>query len=199
MTYCVGLTGGIASGKSTVANLFARHGITIVDTDVIARQVVLPGQNAYEAILTYFGDFIVDHTGYLDRTKLREIIFKDKHKRLWLENLLHPLIRRQMIDAINEATSAYCIAVIPLLIETLPYPELNRILLVDVSVDTQIKRLKERDKFDEPMIKNILAAQIHRKERLAHADDVLINEGDLLTLTQAVDRLHKQYLRYSMK
>jgi dephospho-CoA kinase len=196
MTYRIGLTGGIAGGKSTVADLFARHGITIIDADVVAREVVKPEQNAYEAIIAYFGEMILDNKRTIDRAKLKAIVFNDVSKRLWLEKLLHPLIRDEMIAQSDKASSPYCIEVIPLLVETLPYPELNRILVVDVSVETQVKRLKERERLDDTLIKKILAAQISREERLAHADDVLSNEGDLTSLSRGVDSLHKKYLKY---
>lgn len=197
MIYRVGLTGGIASGKSTVAQLFAQQGIAIIDADVIAREIVLPGQKAYEAIVLHFGDTILEKNGHLDRAKLKNIVFKNEVERWWLEALLHPLIRQKMIEKTLEAKSPYCILVIPLLIETFPYPELNRILVIDVDVDTQIKRLKERDHLDDAIIHSILEAQVSRAERLANADDVLKNEGDLNALAKAVKKLHTNYLRYS--
>lgn len=193
--YSVGLTGGIASGKSTVAGLFAQHGVTIIDADIIAREVVLPGERAYDSIIAYFGKNIVDTDKVIDRAKLRQIVFNHSEKRIWLEKLLHPLIRNKMIACSLKATSPYCIHVIPLLIETLPHPEINRILVVDVSVETQIKRLRVRDNVDETMITNLLQAQISRNERLAHADDIILNEDDLAALADAVEKLHEQYLR----
>ncbi len=193
--YSVGLTGGIASGKSTVADLFAKQGVTIIDADVIAREVILPGESAYDSIVAYFGNNIVGNDQLIDRAKLRQIIFNNPEKRIWLEKLLHPVIRHRMIACSLKASSPYCIHVIPLLIETLPHPEINRILVVDVSVETQIKRLKIRDNLDKDMIENMLQAQISRKERLAHADDIIVNEGDLVTLADAVEKLHEKYLR----
>lgn len=193
--YNIGLTGGIASGKSTVAKLFAKNGVSIIDADVIARELTLPGESAYNAIIDYFGDSIVGTEQSLDRGKLRQIVFSDPAKRIWLEKLLHPLIRNKMIACSRKATSPYCIQVIPLLIETLPNPEINRILVVDVDVETQINRLQERDHLDKMMVEKILQAQIGREERLAHADDILVNEGDLVALEAAVNKLHEKYLR----
>lgn len=193
--YTVGLTGGIASGKSTVAKLFAAHGVTIIDADVIAREVILPGENAYDAIIAYFGHNMVGADKHIDRTQLRQIVFSNPEKRLWLEKLLHPLIRARMIACSLEANTPYCIHVIPLLIETLPHPEINRILVVDVRVETQIKRLEERDQLDKMMIDKMLQAQISREKRLAHADDVLANEGNLSALANLVGKLHEKYLR----
>lgn len=195
LMYSVGLTGGIASGKSTVAHLFAQHGVTIIDADIVAREVILPGENAYKAIIAYFGNDIVGKDGNVDRSKLRQIVFTHPEKRIWLEKLLHPLIRDRMISYSRKATPPYCIQVIPLLIETLPSPEINRILVVDVSVETQIKRLRERDHLDEVMINKMLQAQISREERLDHADDILVNEGDLAALTDSVRKLHEKYLQ----
>jgi dephospho-CoA kinase len=193
--YSVGLTGGIASGKSTVADLFAKHGVTIIDADVIAREVILPGESAYDSIIVYFGNNIIGTDQLIDRAKLRQIIFNNPEKRIWLEKLLHPLIRDRMIACSLKASSHYCIHAIPLLIETLPHPEINRILVVDVSVETQIKRLKIRDNLDKDMIENMLQAQIGREERLAHADDIIVNEGDFAALADAVEKLHEKYLR----
>ncbi len=193
--YRVGLTGGIASGKSTVADLFAKHGVTIIDADVIAREVILPGESAYDAIITYFGKNIIGAEQQIERAKLRQIVFNNPEKRIWLEKLLHPLIRDRMIACSLKANSPYCIHVVPLLIETWPHPEINRILVVDVSVETQIKRLKIRDNLDKDMIENMLQAQISREERLAHADDIIVNEGDLTALVDAVEKLHEKYLR----
>ncbi len=196
--YTVGLTGGIASGKSTVADLFAQHGVTIIDADIVAREVILPGESAYKTIVAYFGNDIIGNDGTVDRAKLRQIVFTHPEKRIWLEKLLHPLIRDKMIAYSREAISPYCIHVIPLLIETLPHPEINRILMVDVSVETQIKRLRERDHLDEIMINKMLQAQISRVERLDHADDILMNEGHLDALADSVKKLHGKYFQLAI-
>ncbi len=196
--YSIGLTGGIASGKSTVAHLFSEHGICILDADVIARVVVLPGESAYESIVAYFGNSILDIQQHIDRAKLREIVFNYPVKRIWLEKLLHPLIRDKMIAGSLAALSPYCIQVIPLLIETLPHPEISRILVVDVSVETQRQRLRERDHLDEIMTNKMLQAQIGREQRLAHADDILVNEGNMAALRLSVDALHEKYLKLAV-
>lgn len=193
--YIIGLTGGIASGKSTVANLFAQHGVAIIDADVIARAVILPEESAYQAIVAHFGHGILRKDGHIDRKELGQIVFNDPKERLWLEKLLHPLIREQMKMESRKVTTPYCIEVIPLLVETLPYPEINRILVVDVSTETQKRRFQERDHLDKAMINQIVQAQIPREERLAHADDVLVNEGNLSALTESVERLHEKYLQ----
>ena len=195
MTYIVGLTGGIASGKSTVANLFAEQKVAIIDADIIAREVILPGEIAYDAILSYFGPSILDAQHHIDRKKLQKIIFNDINKRLWLEQLLHPLIRQAMMDKTALAHSVYCLQIIPLLVETLPHPELNRILVIDVSLETQIERLKQRDQLTNDMIKNILKAQVDRHKRLQHADDIIDNDNDLSALTSQVLQLHQKYVQ----
>lgn len=190
----IGLTGGIGSGKSTVAKLFANKGIAIIDTDVIARDVTKPEHPALSAIVNEFGKDILlpDHT--LDRNKLRNIVFANPAKRRWLEQLLHPLIRSNMEEQIKQAKSPYCIAVIPLLVETLPNPILDRILVVDVTRNQQIKRVLERDNLTIEEAESIIGSQATRDERLAAADDYIVNEGSLSDLKMQVDKLHEFYL-----
>lgn len=190
----IGLTGGIGSGKSTVAELFAAKGIAIIDTDLIARDVVKPGQPALKAIVHEFGHDILQPDQSLDRNKLKKIIFSDPAKRQWLEKLLHPLIREHMQNQINQATSPYCIAVIPLLVETLPNPSINRILVIDTSLEEQLKRIATRDQMQENDARAIIDSQISREMRLAAADDHIINNGSLTDLKSQVDSLHQFYL-----
>jgi dephospho-CoA kinase len=190
----VGLTGGIASGKSAVACEFAKLGIDIIDTDVIARQLVEPDQEAYKAIVAYFGDDILQKDGQLDRQTLRERIFADSEAKQWLEQLLHPCIRAATKDAINAASSAYCMVVIPLLVETLPNPLLQRVLVVDCDETVQLKRLLARDNIDTNLAKKMIAQQASRAARLEIADDIVENNGDLAQLKQAVKSLDAKYL-----
>ena len=181
----IGLTGGIGSGKSTVAKLFHKRGIAIIDADVIARQVVKKGSLALDAIKAHFGDaFLYD--GKLNRQRLREHIFNHPQDKEWLERLLHPLIRQAMLKEINNSNSPYCLLVIPLLIENLPNPLVKRILLVDAPEALQLARATERDKAHEDEIKKIIAAQIARDKRLMQADDVILNEGHLEDLERAI-------------
>jgi len=191
----VGLTGGIGSGKSTVTRLFAERGVTIIDADVIAREITARDKPAFANIVNHFGNEIVLQDGSLDRTKLRRIIFMDSKQRLWLENLLHPLIRNEMKEQINIISAPYCIAVIPLLLEVEFYSFINRILAVDAPKSAQIERVMARDKMSKPDIEAILKAQASRKNRNAKAHDVIINDGILDNLIPQVDQLHEMYLR----
>lgn len=191
----VGLTGGIASGKSTVAACFARLGIPVIDADVIAREVTLPNTAAFVQIKKHFGDTIVNAQGELDRRQLRRLIFADPKQRQWLERLLHPIIQQEMIHQVAEITAPYCIVVIPLLIETGPYSFLNRILVVDADEQTQITRLIERDHFTHAQAQQALSLQATRNQRLPHADDIVVNNTDLTTLEQVVNQLHQSYMK----
>lgn len=190
----IGLTGGIGSGKSTVANLFADKGIDIIDTDQLARDITQPDKPAYQQIVAKFGPDILlpDHT--LNRAKLRKIIFADDQQRIWLEKLLHPLIREELNQRIQSVNSPYCIIVIPLLIETSPYPFINRILVVDARKDQQLDRAATRDNQSGGEIYTILNKQASRRERLKAADDVISNVGTIEDLIGQVDALHRFYL-----
>lgn len=190
----VGLTGGIGSGKSTVANYFAELGIDIIDTDQLAREVVAPGTPALIKITEHFGKEILDPKHQLNRKKLGDIVFKNPAERKWLEQLLHPLIREKMQQHIQQAQSSYCIAVIPLLIETQPNKLVDRILIIDSPENLQITRAQQRDNLTQQQITTILKAQATREQRLAAADDVILNDKDLNHLKQQVLQLHKKYL-----
>lgn len=191
----VGLTGGIGSGKSTVAELFASRGIELADADIIAREVVLPGSDALVEIAQHFGDSIIDSTGGLDRAALRKIVFADENERLWLEGLLHPLINARLQQQLRGFDSAYGILVSPLLLETRQREMVDRVLVVDVSTETQLQRTLQRDGSDEATLKAIIAAQIDRGDRLQAADDIIDNEVDLQKLEQQVEDLHQMYLQ----
>lgn len=190
----IGLTGGIGSGKSTVADLFATRGITVIDTDQLARDVTAAGQPALAALEAYFGNEIMLPNQQLNRSLLREIIFKYPEKRIWLEKLLHPLIRTAMKQQITEATSPYCIVVIPLLFESQPNPLIERILVVDTLESEQLKRAQARDNSRLETLEAIIKTQISRAERLLGADDVIENTGSFEDLAIQVDKLHEQYL-----
>jgi dephospho-CoA kinase len=191
---CVGLTGGIASGKSTVADLFAELGATIIDTDVIAREVVMPGEPALDEVREAFGDTVFDAEGALDRTALRALIFADDGARRKLEEILHPRIQQATLKQTQLAGGVYQIIVVPLLAESPLKSYVDRILVVDCDEDTQIRRLLARDTETEEQAKRILAAQSSREERLAIADDVINNDGDLADTSDQVAALHEIYL-----
>jgi dephospho-CoA kinase len=194
MTYVIGLTGGIGSGKTTVANLFAEKGITVIDTDQLARDVILPGQAALKNIHEKFGSEVISPDGTLNRAALRKIIFQDSAKRVWLEQLLHPLIRAEMQRQIETSTSPYCIVVIPLLFETEPNPLINRILTVDIPEEEQIKRAQLRDQLPAEEIATILKTQASRELRLQKSHDVIHNHGTIKDLQSQVEKLHQHYL-----
>ena len=195
-TFRIGLTGGIASGKSTVADLFADLGAAIIDTDVIAREVVEPGQPALEEVREAFGDAVIDKkNGQLDRTAMRRIVFADDSARGRLESILHPRIREEAIRQAAIAGGPYQLLVVPLLVESPLKEQVDRILVVDCSEETQIERLLARDADSEEQARRILAAQASREQRLAIADDVIRNDADLDFTEFQVRALHYMYLK----
>lgn len=195
----VGLTGGIGSGKSVVANDFAKLGAPIIDADVVARQVVEPGTPAYDAIREHFGREIVSITSQINRSHLRRLIFNNPQERLWLENLLHPLIFADIKKQIATHQAPYLIVVIPLLVETMPHPYLDRILVVDADPQDQISRTVSRDHRPPQEIEQVLISQATREQRLLLADDVILNNGSLKDLQTKVQALHEHYLNIAKK
>ncbi|MGI2191934.1 dephospho-CoA kinase [Shewanella baltica] len=195
--FVVGLTGGIGSGKTTVANLFAAEGITLVDADIVAREVVAPGSKGLEAIVTHFGAEILTPEGELDRAKLRQRIFSHPEERECLNQLLHPMIRQEMLAQVEKATSAYVIMVVPLLFENGLDRLVNRTLVVDISPELQINRTVKRDNVDASQVNNIISSQCSRSEKLARADDIIDNQGEISTLKREVLALHQRYLQLS--
>lgn len=193
MTYKVALTGGIASGKTAVSDMFAELGVTVIDADVIAREVVAKGSEALHAIVEHFGVEVLTDTGELDRQKLRSVVFLNEQDRLWLNRLLHPLIRVEMNRRQELADSVYSITVIPLLYESGQYEDYDRVLVVDCLEDVQLERLMARDHSTREQAQAILDKQANRKQRLSIADDVLENDSDLHSLKQSVITLDKQY------
>jgi dephospho-CoA kinase len=192
----IGLTGGVATGKSAVAKLFAGLGATVIDTDVIAREVVEPGQPGLAAVRDAFGAEVLQSDGSLDRKKLRELVFADPTRKAELENILHPLIREATLAAAaNTADSAsYQILVVPLLLESGFDALVDRILVVDCPTELQQERLMDRDATSAKTAANMIAAQADRAERLAHADDIIDNSGSIEDLEPVVRELHRQYL-----
>jgi len=197
MGYIVALTGGIGSGKSTVADAFSRLGIAIVDADIIARQVVEPQTPGLKAIEAHFGQDIIMSDGNLNRRLLRERIFSQPAEKTWLNALLHPMIHQETQRQISAATSPYVLWVIPLLVENQLQHKANRILVIDVLPETQLQRTMLRDNVTRQHAEQILAAQATREARLAVADDVIDNNGAPETIKSDVARLHAQYLTYA--
>ncbi|MCX8580152.1 dephospho-CoA kinase [Gilliamella sp. B3482] len=194
MSYIVALSGGIASGKSTIAHLFAQLGVPIIDADIIARQVVEVGTPALEQITKHFSQEILLENGELDRSQLREIIFNNDHERLWLNNLLHPIIAQETQKQFAQQTKPYVIWVVPLLIENNLHQLADRVLMIDIPEALQLERLINRDRISESLAKKMIATQVCLTDRLAFADDIIVNDGDLESLKIQVDNLHKQYL-----
>ena len=198
MSYVVAITGGIGSGKTTVANTFQNnHGISIVDADVIAREVVEPNTKGLMAITDHFGPSILLPNGQLNRAELRQRIFSNPTEKEWLNNLLHPLIREQMQHQLSLSTSCYTLLVVPLLVENQLQYLAKRVLVVDVLEQTQINRTANRDKVNIEQIKAVLASQVSREERLAIADDVINNDHTIYNLDSEIALLHNQYLLLS--
>jgi dephospho-CoA kinase len=193
----IGLTGGIASGKTAVANMFAEMGAAIIDTDLIARAIVQPGEPALEQLRQEFGDQIIQVSGDLDRAALRQIVFSDVEKRIKLEQILHPLIQQETIRQAEFATGDYQLIVVPLLVESPLRDFVDRILVVDCAEATQVKRLISRDSESEAQARRILAAQASREERVAIADDIVRNDGSLAETRQQVENLHTIYRQLS--
>lgn len=193
--YVVGLTGGIGCGKTTISNEFKRLGITIIDADEIARDVVAPGSEGLEAIIKQFGPEIVQSDGYLNRAKLRSIVFAEPEKTQWLNDLLHPKIRAQMLAELSASVSSYTILSVPLLLENGMQTLCNRILVVDILPEQQLQRVLARDQSEPATIKNIMTAQIDRKKRLSLADDIIDNSGQPSESMEQVQKLHQIYTK----
>jgi dephospho-CoA kinase len=190
----IGLTGGIASGKTTVANLFASLGATIVDTDLLSREVVAAGSPLLRQITERFSMAVQNGDGSLNRPELRKRIFEDPDQRKWLEALLHPAIRKLTDERSAAATGPYVIVAIPLLVETGGAPRFDRVLVVDCDPEVQLARLMARDGSTREEALRMLAAQASREARLAVAHDVIRNDGDLEHLRDQVEKLHRQYV-----
>lgn len=193
----IGLTGGLASGKSTVAALFAAKGVPVIDTDAIARDVVRIGTLAHAAVVNAFGKAILDPTGAIDRARLRARVFADPRARRQLESILHAPIRAETEDRLARLDAPYCVVMVPLLIET-DFDELvDRILVIDAEEALQIERAMKRSGLARETARAILAAQTDRAARRARADDIVENNGDAAALAPQVDTLHQRYLALS--
>ena len=195
----IGVTGGIGSGKTAATDRFQALGITVVDADLASRVVVEPGRPALQAIAEHFGPSVIAEDGSLDRRALREIVFSQPNERKWLERLTHPLIAQEIVQQIQASESPYTILASPLLLESGQSTMAQRVLVIDVPEDVQIARTATRDKTDANSVKAIIAAQMKRQDRLAKADDVIVNDRSLQDLHNAVDRLHQQYLNMAQQ
>ena len=191
----IGLTGGIGSGKTTAGDYFAEFGAEVIDTDLLSRELVEPGQPALAEIVAAFGAEVLDGAGRLDRARLRERVFSDAGARRRLEQILHPRIRTAMLARAEQSTAPYVIFVIPLLFETGQQDLVDRVLLIDVPEAVQRRRAAARDALSDAQIEQIMQAQTDRAMRLRNADDVIRNDGSLDRLRAAVQSLHQQYLQ----
>lgn len=195
--WILGLTGGIGSGKSAVSAMFEQLGTTVVDADIVAREVVEPGSVGLKKIVEHFGKTILTSEGVLDRAKLRGIIFDNETEKAWLNALLHPLIRESMLKQLQQATSDYVILVAPLLFENGLEKLCNHTLLIDVPVTTQITRTSVRDNVSEAQAKKIIASQMSRADKQLKADDILDNDRALSEVAIDVKKLHQKYLTHA--
>ncbi len=191
----VGLTGGIGSGKSRVSDAFARLGVPVIDTDIIARELVAPGQPALDEIRAAFGDAVFTAEGELDRRALRQRIFSQPDQRRKLEAILHPRIRAEVRRQTAALSAPWVLIVIPLLLESGQGDLVQRVLVVDAPVELQRARTTQRDQISEEEVDRILAAQLSREQRLAAADDVIVNDGSLADLQQQVEKHYHFYNR----
>ena len=200
LPFSIGLTGGIGSGKSTVADLFAARGASIVDSDLIAHGLTAPGGAAMPAIVAEFGAEFADAAGALDRARMRSLVFADPGVKARLEAILHPQIRDAALAAAAAATGSYVIFAIPLLIESGSWRQrVSRILVVDCPETLQIARVMSRNNLPEAQVRAIMAAQATRQDRLAAADDIVLNEAGIDALAPQIDRLHDLYLAFSKR
>ena len=195
MVFTVGITGGISCGKTTAANYFADKGVNVIDADLISRDMVKLGTPALKSIHTHFGSRVMNKDGTLHRKALRHIIFNDASQKKWLEDLLHPLIRKQIVQSIQSATSDYCILVSPLLLETGQHLLVDRILVINTTEAQQVDRTILRDRTTTTQAQAVIDAQLSPQERQKQADDLVENHGSIASLHQQLSRLHQYYLQ----
>jgi len=195
----VGLTGGIGCGKSTVANLFSELGVPVIDTDIIAHQIMMPDGPAYQSVLDKFGYDCLSADQTIDRKKLASIVFKSKEQKQQLENILHPLIWLIAEQQINDTNYPYCVVVVPLLFEGSHQTRFNSTLVVDCAEEEQIKRVSIRDSRTKAEISAIMKNQIQRSERLSLADDIIYNLDTTDSLQTDIDTLHQKYIKLSQQ
>ena len=196
--FSVGLTGGIAAGKTTLSDQFAELGVPIIDTDIISRKLLEPGEPGFDQVCEHFGDSIVGADNRIDRVKLREIVFSSPDEKSWLETILHPLIYRRCHELIlQHATADYVLVVVPLLFETNFQPLVDRILVIDCPPEVQLQRLLLRDHIDEALALKMLAQQMSNSGRLARAHDIVDNSDNAADLESQVRALHQLYLQLS--
>lgn len=194
MTYTVGITGGIGSGKSAVTQRLEAHGVPVVDADIVAREVVEPGRPALAAIAQHFGPDVLLGDGALDRAALRKLVFENPAERAWLESVTHPAIRTEITLQLQQARAPYVVLSSPLLLEVGQNDFTDYVVVVDVPEELQVARTSARDNNDPDLVRKIMAAQLTREDRIARGDEVIDNQGSLAELHEQVDALHQRLL-----
>lgn len=193
----IALTGGIGSGKTSIASIFKSLGVPIIDSDTISKEIILPGKPCFKDIVNEFGEEILTNKGTIDRYKLRDIIFNNDKARIKLENIIHPVVFKNIDTEISLINYPYCLVIIPLLIETKSTERFDRILVIDALESLQFERIVKRDDISPILIKKIIKTQAKRKERLHYANDIIVNNGKIMNLNKSINTLHKKYLGLS--
>ena len=193
----VALTGGIGSGKTSIASIFKSLGVPIIDSDAISKEIILPGKPCFKDIVNEFGGEILTNKGTIDRYKLRDIIFNNDKARIKLENIIHPVVFKNIDTEISLINYPYCLVIIPLLIETKSTERFDRILVIDALESLQFERIVKRDDISPILIKKIIKTQVKRKERLRYANDIIVNNDKIINLNKSINTLHKKYLGLS--
>ena len=195
MTYVIGVTGGIGSGKTVVSDHFASLGVPVIDTDVIARQIVEPGQAALHELIKVFGQKIVLKTGYLDRDELRRLAFASKENKTMLDQITHPAIRKETVGQIQNANSLYCLVVVPLLSADSSFLEsMNRVLIVNACKEARVQRVQKRSGLARDEVERIMQTQLSDEQREQFADDIIVNDKTIEETQNAVEQLHLKYI-----
>ena len=193
----IALTGGIGSGKTSIASIFKSLGVPIIDSDTISKEIILPGKPCFKDIVNEFGEEILTNKGTIDRYKLRDIIFNNDKARIKLENIIHPVVFKNIDTEISLINYPYCLVIIPLLIETKSTERFDRILVIDALESLQFERIVKRDDISPILIKKIIKTQAKRKERLRYANDIIVNNDTIMNLNKSINTLHKKYLGLS--
>ena len=193
----IALTGGIGSGKTSIASIFKSLGVPIIDSDTISKKIILPGKPCFKDIVNEFGEEILTNKGTIDRYKLRDIIFNNDKARIKLENIIHPVVFKNIDTEISLINYPYCLVIIPLLIETKSTERFDRILVIDALESLQFERIVKRDDISPILIKKIIKTQAKRKERLRYANDIIVNNDTIMNLNKSINTLHKKYLGLS--
>ncbi len=193
----IALTGGIGSGKTSIASIFKSLGVPIIDSDTISKEIILPGKPCFKDIVNEFGEEILTNKGTIDRYKLRDIIFNNDKARIKLENITHPIIFKNIDIQISLINYPYCLVIVPLLVETKSTERFDRILVIDALESLQFERIVKRDDISPILIKKIIKTQAKRKERLRYANDIIVNNDKIINLNKSINTLHKKYLGLS--